>query len=445
MGAGSGGCAQSGQWKSRTIDVGTATVVFTSLLIGLITGVQPVRVEVEPADHVSSVRIELDGRVVGTAKAAPWEASVDFGADLRPHRISAVAFDPGGREIGRVTRNLNVSQSPVRADLLVECDQRGAPHAARLVSTSARGDQALRRSIRLDGERLSVDAQGRAFLPKLDLSKAHILSAVADYGRDALGRADLAIGGDMSAVAGRRLTAIPIRVDGPGTPTLESLEDAFETKAGRVKPVAVEKPESALMFVRHPLNTEASKRIGRPSTEYPLLLDKSESVGFIWPVAKTGAVSSELFEMVGPFGERDRGFHWLITHVARLGTPEPPPFRFADAVAVAGNHLSGTCARRVAVLIQGDERDDASQLSPQQVEAYLATIGVPLRVWSLLGIGRTKWSNSEDVSSFFKFTLAVDRLRSELDRQRLVWVEGDWIPGEITLTANAPPGVKLLN
>lgn len=424
----------------------TDRIVFSSLLIGLLSGVQPVSVEIPPGLPTATVVFSLDGREVGRATEPPWRTSVDFGEELRPHELVSTALDSNGREVGRVARWVNTPQAPARLEILLERDGEGRPVSARMVATSVRRDQPLSRRLKLDGLALRLDASGRASLPPLDLAEVHWLSGVVDFSADAIARADLAFGGTVVDEAGSRLTAVAVRLRGTQVPTLEVLT-GFRGPRGPVAPVAIEKGEATILFVRHPINMEASRHLGKPSRDYPLRFDGGDHVGLVWPVPRIlpgGSARTALFESLGPFDERDLGYHWLLSRLSRTGEPFPPPYRFADAVAVAGLQACGAGTRRVVVLVEGEDRRDRSQFSPGQVEGYLASLGVPLRVWSLLENAPSRWRDgrAEDISSFFKLSLAVTRLKEELDRQRVVWVAGDWAPGSISLDPGA--GLELL-
>lgn len=425
----------------------TDRIVFSSLLIGLLSGVQTVSVEVPAGLHVATVAFFLDGREVARASEPPWSATVDFGKELRPHELKSTGFDVEGREVGRISRWINTPQAPARLEILLEPEGEGRPASARMIATSVRREQPLRRRLKLDGVILDLDANGRAVLPPLDLAEVHLLSGVADFSDDAIARADVAFGGAVTDEAGSRLTAVPVRLRRKEVPTLEALRSAFRGPRGPVIPVAIERGEATILFVRHPINMEAARRLGKPSRDYPLRFDGGDRVGLVWPVPRNpagGSAKTALFESLGPFDERDPGYHWLLSRLSRTGDPFPPPYRYADAVAVAGLQACGAGTRRVVILVEGEDRRDGSQFSPTQVEGYLESLGVPLRVWSLLENAPTRWKDggAEDTSSFFKLSLAVTRLKEELDRQRVVWVAGDWPPGSIGLEPGA--GLDLL-
>jgi len=417
-------------------------IAFSSLLIGLLVGVQPVAVDILPSLAADSLVLILDGRPAARLTRPPWIAAVDFGEALRPHELVATALDRSGREVGRVSRWVNTPQPPARVEILLERDEKGQPRLARMVATSVRRQAPVVRSLKLDGKKLALDATGQATLPKLDLSRVHVLRAVADYSRDAIAHAEIAFGGDVGDAAGSGLTAVAVRLTGSKAPDISDLRDAFRGPSGPVVPVSIEKEGATVLLVRHPIHDEAHRRLGTANRDFPLPFDGGDEVGYVWPVSiapEDGSVQSELFEFIGPFGEADPGYAWLLTHVRRVGDLSSPPYRFADAVAVAGLQACSAGRRRAVVLVEGEERRDTSQFSPGQVEDYLASLGVPLRLWSLLRNSSSRWKDRrvEDISSYPDLSNAVRRLKEELARQRIVWVSGAWAPGSVSLV----PGV----
>jgi hypothetical protein len=106
--------------------------------------------------------------------------------------------------------------------------------------------------------------------------------------------------------------------------------------------------------------------------------------------------------------------------------PSSQPLQFADAVAVAGVKVVAGGLRRAVVLVGGGRRD-ASRHDPLVVRHYLASIGVPLFVWSLHETGdlAAAWGEVEDISSPSDLRRAVERVRAALNSQRIAWVAAD--------------------
>src|SRR3954454_4097960 len=118
---------------------------------------------------------------------------------------------------------------------------------------------------------------------------------------------------------------------------------------------------------------------------------------------------------------------WFITRQYEKVVNHAQSRQFADAVGVAAlNAITG--AHRRAVVLVLSSREDASANSAQTVRSYLASIGVPLFVWSATGPRRElgdAWGAIDDISSPSKLQAAVDRLRTELKSQRVAWVAAD--------------------
>ncbi len=74
-------------------------IAFASLFLGLTLGLQPV--EMVASGEVATVEIRLGGRPRGVIEGPPWTMDVDFGSELVPQLLEAVALDREGQVIGR--------------------------------------------------------------------------------------------------------------------------------------------------------------------------------------------------------------------------------------------------------------------------------------------------------------------------------------------------------
>ena len=95
----------------------------------------------------------------------------------------------------------------------------------------------------------------------------------------------------------------------------------------------------------------------------------------------------------------------------------------------------------VLVIISEDPRD-ASGFSFEQVREYLREIRVPVHVWSVGGAPPATWGDTEDVTSNRGLQKASKRLLRELDRQWIVWVEGNHMINRIELAPDVQ-GIRL--
>ena len=162
---------------------------------------------------------------------------------------------------------------------------------------------------------------------------------------------------------------------------------------------------------------------------YPL--DSGTWMRVIFPIAErrqsTNNSTAMLFPPSNDVAADEAGLLWFLTRPYEKYVEDSMPRQFADAVGVAGlNAITGAHRRAVVLVLSG--REDASAHSAASVRRYLASIGVPLFVWSATGPRpemRDAWGQIDDISSPSKMQAAVDVLRAELKSQRVAWVATD--------------------
>lgn len=443
------------------------SIAFTSLFLGLVLGVQPVRLTVQ--GPVAAVALELDGKTVGRLEREPWTARVDLGREIAPHELVARALDESGRVVARTAQWLNVPRPPAEATLLLERDAEGHAVSARLTWQSLLGTAPRRIAVVFDGRPLDVRDPARIELPEYEPDSTHLVSAEVEFSPTVVSRAGVVIGGRSESNVTSELTGVPVRVRaGAALPPPESLHGWFRGGDEALPVVAVERGPALVLVVRDTDHTEALAKLGNGGkttfvrgvrgslpqydpdfSRFEMRLEPPDRVRFLWPRATRAPGSempTELFDASRDFAGDFAGVHWLLTRVSHP-IQKTARERFADAVAIAGLQAYAGYSRRAVVLLLGRRTDDASQFPPALVRGYLAKMHVPLKVWSLETRSRQRveaaWGAVEDVSSFAKLKAAFERLRADLDSQQMVWVEGRRLPQEIALSEKAS-GVELV-
>jgi hypothetical protein len=421
-------------------------LVFLSLFLGLTAGMQPVHLAV--SGNVAKVELRLDDRVAGTIDRAPWLAQIDFGDSPAPHRLIAIGLDDGGHEVARAEQKINVSRAPAEAVLVIQADR------VALHWMSVDGQQPKSVLVTVDGKMLALDQKREAALPALAKDVPHFVQATAVSGAGDIVQAHSIYGGASGEDSGA-LTAVPVSIE-RNVPPMSGMFDA--------KVIAVEKPPAEVILVRDPSEAEAVVRYGRmrgQSGEAPgaavrgisaigvaavddVSLGKDATVRFLWPFA-TSVEGAELFPSSRTFDKSRGGFRFLLTSVSAPSSTSK--MRFADAVSVAGLQALSKQRRRAVVLIIGRSYRDESRLTPKQARDYLASIGVPLFVWSLAGSaslppGASAWGDVTPIENIARLRDAVRALGRRLDAQRIVWIDGDFLPNEVRMTPIA--GMKML-
>jgi hypothetical protein len=428
-------------------------IAFASLFLGLMVGVRPVTVIA--GEPVASVIFELDDRSVGRLTGRPWTLDVDFGKEFAPHELVARAYDEKGEEIGLARQWINLPRPPAEVEVVLERDGSGRAVGARLAWESILGVKPLRIVVTFDGARLPLSDRSVVF-PAYDPEATHVLTAVLDFPNGVRSRSDVVLGGGSTGEAKSELTAVPILTDGK-PPRPETLRGKFRTSNQTLSVAAVEHGPAEIVVVRDLSSAEALRAFRRGRAlggAMPFFSDGSALEGhdvarILWPIARRiveRGTSNELFETSHEFSGKAASFRFLLTQVDYPGASGSPR-RFADAVAVAGLRACGSYSRRAVVLVLGNSGPDQSLYQAAAVRRYLERLRVPLYVWTLVPPGTNPpalapWGDAEDVSSWPALERAVQRLRRDLERQSIVWLEGRHLPQQIEL-AGEDGGLEL--
>jgi hypothetical protein len=151
----------------------------------------------------------------------------------------------------------------------------------------------------------------------------------------------------------------------------------------------------------------------------------------LWPIPEryktTSNASAVMFPPSTYAQATDGGFMWLLTRGYNGRFDKDSPRMFADAAGVAGLD-SITGGNRRAVIVVLDHQNDSSRHDPASIRGYLSSIGVPFYVWSVTGPRpelEATWGTIADISSPDKLKVATDRLRADLESQRVAWLATD--------------------
>ncbi|HVS03734.1 MAG TPA: hypothetical protein VMT16_13270, partial [Thermoanaerobaculia bacterium] len=426
---------------------------FATLWLGIVTGLVPVELLVPPG--VARVELLLDGEPVAELTGPPWSVACDVGPELAPHELVAVAFDERGRELGRARQRLNLPRP--RAEIEVSLAARDDGTRLVRVSWAAAGGEppsALRAT--LDGE--AVEVAGPSFpLPPVDSTVPHLLRVEADFPGSFTATREVVFGGAVGDVIDRDLTALPIVVAGREPPPSSVV---LATGGERLPASTVEKGMADLVVVVDPrarpaladLVAAASRQRPLPGGRQPVdlrylaPLAEDHRLRLLSPVPEVrrgeeGRLS--LFPPSPDLSPRQAGLLWHLNTGPSSAAAAPP--RLADAVVVAGLMAGERTARRAVLLILGPETSDASEHAAAAARRYLQRLRVPLSVWQVGrrdGVAEEPWGAVRQIGGVAAFEAATRRLRRELDRQRIVWVEGFHLPQQLTLDT-AAEGVRI--
>ncbi len=438
-------------------------IAFATLFLGLVLGVQPVTVVV--SEEVARVALLLDGREIASLEGKPWTAACDFGSELVPHALEAVAYDAEGVEIGRTQQRINLPEPLANARIVI--DRGEAATRVRVLFDSVFRSQPERATVRLDGRRLEVDDPVHFELPPFDDEQIHHLSVELEFPNNVIHVVETTFGGAFSDHIGTPQTAVPV-VSNRGRMPREprDLDGSFVKNGEPLRVLAVDDGPAEVVIVRdlsaqtdldglaadlrdvlqsrwRRANSSLSRLSGGAlaldtvSLRFAGQLKKDQLVWLLEPFARQPGGEGYLLE-VFPFSPRmtskDGGLPFLLTTVRPPIEPTHKQ-RLADAVAVAGRGVAQRDRRRAVLLILG-EGDDASSLTAAISRSYLRTVHVPLLVWSTKPPSpeiRERWGEVQEIDSVARYEREIKRLATLLDRQSIVWLEGFHLPQQILL------------
>ncbi len=428
-------------------------ITFATLFLGLIVGVKTVDLAV--GEDVASVEVLLSGRSVATLTQEPWSLEVDFGSELAPHELVAVARDAEEMEVGRVRQWINLPQPPVEVTVVLEGTD--GQRVARLSWESLVGAEPRTITVAFDGRPLAVEDPRRIELPPYDERQLHFLRAELEFTDNVTSAAEFVFGGTYVDNVNTELSAVPVRSRRRKLPKRDTFGSLLAIGGQPLQVLAAERGAASVIVVADEAAAKALGRLdlrSRYSVELPLAvvakklwnhasLGHKHFIRFLWPVSRRQEgqqTDFDLFVNSQEYNVDDGGFFYLIFHAGR--GPLRGPQRLADAVAVAGTFAAEQQRRRAVVLILGGPApEDHSSAAPAQVRRFLSRLRIPFYAWSLSGRPPgDEWGEVRDVSSLVGLRRAADQLARDLDRQWIAWVDGVHLPQDVTLTPAAAAG-----
>jgi photosystem II stability/assembly factor-like uncharacterized protein len=393
--------------------------------VGLLIGLFPVIVTL--GDQPAPARLLLDGVPVCTVTRSAPACTVDLGPDPRIHLLELVRRDAAGKVTDRVSRWVNKPGAEAEVRAAGDCSEK---------SRTCDFDLSWAHPARLDPASMSVTLDGtpvsRTVVPHIHVLFPHFappqvltVDATFEDGRRATFTQALQLNYPERAEAS--LQAVPVLL-GEGT----KADGLAETLSGAGwRPRAVEEGGYEVLFVVEPEALDLVANLGESAARGPGLmsmLEDAEQVQIIVgddTITAMDAFATPVRKIVNVFGQRVSPRSYWLRRLIQAGRPPERVrrMRTADAMALGGYALGSAPRRRYVVLIAGAERPDESSFSPDQARAYLSESLVPFAVWRTRKGSAPGWPAGPLLRRPGDFLSALQRLKSELARQRLVWLE----------------------
>ncbi len=422
-------------------------IAFASIFLGLFLGVKPV--EVVAGRDVAAVELRLDGRSLGTMRGTPWIQDCDFGSELAPRHLEAVAFDAAGVELGRVSQWLNLPQEPAVATVVLEPAKSNQPRVARVSWESSAGAEPKTVAASLDGTTLAVSDPRRIELPAVNEANLHLLHVELEFEDHVTSRVDLTFGGAYADEVSTEITALAIRATKkPRRPPAAAIAQEWFQKDGEpLRVITIEKGIAEVVIVRD----RAFPRFVVPgeASKIPksLRLAGDQRLRFVGTTPEQTEGVAATFNLFPTSPAYDGGLgdlYRMLTGVGFKALDEPP--RLSSAVAVAGLAAYRGRNRRAVVIVPGSKASADPSLTPDQARRYLERLHVPLYVWNPEAGSAPHldaWGEVRQVGNLKALAAAFEELSELLDQQWIVWLDGRHLPQEIELSEKAE-GFELL-
>ena len=406
--------------------------------VGLLIGLFPVIVDL--GGSAQPAELLLDGKPACTISARAPACTVDLGPDPFIHRLELVRRDRAGRVAESVVRWVNKPgvEAEIHASGRCEKKTRSCDFTITWAHPGKLDPSAL--TVALDGLTVSRTATSTIRVPFPGEYAPQVVTADAVFPDGRRASFTRLLQGAYPERVEASLQAVPIVV----APGIRDEDLAASLKEAGWPVRAVELGEFEVDFVIEPGALESRSAFGLSQQSMPL--EDAEEIRAI--VASDTITAFTLLEATGmpanpaPGSSKAPGnVPGLSEYGSRAAAPARRPLSSwirglfqapssvpamrrlltSDAVAAAGYHLGGSPRRRAVVLIAGSTRPDESTFSPEQARSYLGQTLVPLFVWRAnLGLAQ-EWPEGALLQ---KFGPNIATLKLELDRQRIVWLEG---------------------
>ena len=415
-------------------------IEFITLFLGGL-GAGPRPVEIMAGDDVAIVEVWLDGELEKRLNAPPWKLEVDFGTELAPHVLDAVALDSANKELGRTRQWINMSPKPAQTSLIIEGVEQGKQAVARVSWESlAETNDPESVEVYFDGLRLDADDPRAIRLPTFDPHQTHHLRVRLEFSEAVFSESEAVFGGVYGNEISTEISAVPIRFEKGRRPkSAQAMAEWFTVGGVPLTVHAVEKGLAEIVVVR---DMATQKRLAKLASLADQLgadrhLKHDHRISFVNPCAEVHPRDG-FRQFVYPRTQRYSSDHGTLLKILAGVIPAnctEQEQHLADAVGTAGLSASEDGLRRVVLLLIDGEPQDQSTFTPAQVVAFLEKLRVPLVIWN---VGppdgpETTWGQANNVRKLGRLDKAFTAVAKDLEHQMIVWLEGLHLPQSIEL------------
>jgi hypothetical protein len=312
-------------------------------------------------------------------------------------------------------------------------------------------------TLSVDNRILELDNDAQFTLDETNQSSTRIVSAELEFPDNETARTVVAVGPGASGLVESRLTAVPIVLSNQHSKLeLADLQGTIRVPIGEARIVAIDSSAARIFLIEDCTATPHLRRAKATAErskgwKNPFFVDSR--------IAGDRDVDKPQLRVVGTVPEHRQGQIFHTISAAFVLTRRPLPFfavlknaelspyqSLASATAIAAAEAAKTGRPRAVVLLLGAGTDNGIGCSPEEVIAYMHELRVPFFVWRSdprpPSVESRRWGPGATASTWRELSANSKSVQKHARRQRVVWVEGAWLPNEIILE-NPPDGVRL--
>lgn len=399
-----------------------------ALLQGLLMG--PLELPVRVPEGTARVEAWLDGEILASREEPPWILEIPFPEVPSPALLELVALGPLDNVLARESRRVNLGVEGCSPPVGLTAQE--VTPVVIDVSQSVK-DQEPTRLRNVFQRRGVFRHRGKPLeILAVEQEPAEIFVVMDPDMAESFERLSLAVLARRSLLERERKLLV--------TDPREVLQDAIRSVAGPdAEPVSEQAGRSGIPFWK-----------GFARFKIPGRLH------ILWPSGPPiGSLEREttVFQLIGAYDAEGAGPLWHLHDAAAVKTQK----RLTDAVAVAGWQAASTCRPRVVLFFLSvlSAKSDAGLLSIADLGKLMVEMQVPFFVlrdnpWHQpdpkLGDvrpepdpwGQTSWFVDQWGSAQPKlFEVFQDRVEEVVKHQRVVWLRGHYLPGDVEIHTEA--------
>jgi hypothetical protein len=396
--------------------------------VGLVVGLLPVLANLGPAGSPPA-KLLIDGQAACVLTTDAPQCTVQLGPRLDVHLLELMRTNARGTIVERTTRWINRPGAEAEVRLNGSCEPTAGECTVSIGWAHPGKLEPATMTLSVDGKPVLRGVQ-HEFHFHAEPGVEHLVAVDVTFEDNRRASQARVLGAGYAGFAETALNAIPV-LPAPASASpgsigglpVRSVDDAGYEVTFVVEPGALSSFERVWEHISDLIGEDRSVPRDPIRSSRPAVLAQLKQAERIH-----GVVADPQLSRMRLLVEDD----WFQLLVRLSSASGKQKVRIADAIAAAGLHAAGAPRKRAVVLVLSGRHKDESVFSAAEVRRYLSEIMVPLVVWRVRNGISADWPAGPSVTTGTLLP-AMKALRSDLDAQRIAWVEGELDPARFAM------------